>query len=75
MIDYQETIAEESDLVLDEFDYDETEEGISIDKMIFDDYQQGDYVNICFVDNNDDNVYTYKMIGEDDEKIYFEFIE
>ena len=74
MTDYQETIAEEVDLVLDELDYDETDYGISVDKMIFDDCQQGEYVNIQFVDNNDDNVYTYKMIGEDDEQIYLEFI-
>ena len=66
---------EEPELVLEEFYCDETEDGISIDKMIFNDYQKGAYVNIQFVDDNDDNVYTYKMVGEDDEKIYFEFIE
>ena len=66
---------EQPDLVLDELDYEETEDGISIDKFIFDDYQKDTYVNIKFIDNNDeDDVRSYKMVGEDDEKIYFEYI-
>ena len=65
----------EADLVLDELDYEETEDGISVDKFIFDDYQKGTYINIKFIDNNDeDDVRSYKMVGEDDEKIYFEYI-
>ena len=65
----------EADLVLDELDYEETEDGISVDKFIFDDYQKDTYVNIKFIDNNDeDDVRSYKMVGEDDERIYFEFI-
>lgn len=68
-------VAEVADLVLEEDDYDETDEGISVDKFIFDDYQKDTYVNIKFIDNNDeDDVRSYKMVGEDDEKIYFEFI-
>ena len=64
-----------ADLVLDELDYEETEDGISVDKFIFDDYQKDTYVNIKFVDNNDDDdVRSYKMVGEDDERIYFEYI-
>ena len=66
---------EQPDLVLDELDYEETKDGISVDKFIFDDYQKDTYVNIKFVDNNDeDDVRSYKMVGEDDEKIYFEYI-
>lgn len=65
----------EADLVLDELDYEETKDGISVDKFIFDDYQKDTYVNIKFIDNNDeDDVRSYKMVGEDDEKIYFEYI-
>lgn len=65
----------EADLVLDELDYEETKDGISVDKFIFDDYQKDTYVNIKFVDDNDeDDVRSYKMVGEDDEKIYFEYI-
>lgn len=65
----------EADLVLDELDYEETEDGISVDKFIFDDYQKDTYVNIKFIDNNDeDDVRSYKMVGEDDERIYFEYI-
>ena len=65
----------EADLVLDELDYEETKDGISVDKFIFDDYQKDTYVNIKFIDNNDeDDVRSYKMVGEDDERIYFEYI-
>lgn len=68
-------VTEVADLVLDELDYEETEDGISVDKFIFDDYQKDTYINIKFIDNNDeDDVRSYKMVGEDDEKIYFEFI-
>lgn len=66
---------EQPDLVLDELDYEETKDGISIDKFIFDDYQKGTYINIKFVDNNDeDDVRSYKMVGEDGERIYLEYI-
>ena len=64
----------EADLVLEEDDYDETDEGISVDKSIFDDYQEGTYVNILFPDDNDEKLFSYKMVGEDDERIYFEYI-
>lgn len=64
----------EADLVLEEDDYDETDEGISVDKSVFDDYQEGTYVNILFPDDNDKKLFSYKMVGEDDEKIYFEYI-
>ena len=68
-------VTEVADLVLDELDYEETEDGISVDKFIFDDYQKDTYVNIKFIDNNDeDDVRSYKMVGEDDERIYFEYI-
>lgn len=65
---------EQPDLVLDELDYEETRNGISVDKFIFDDYHKDTYINIKFVDDNSDEIYFYKMVGEDDEKIYFEFI-
>ena len=64
----------EADLVLDELDYEETEDGISVDKSVFDDYQEGTYVNILFPDDNDEKLFSYKMVGEDDERIYFEYI-
>lgn len=67
--------AEVVDLVLDELDYEETENGISVDKFIFDDYHKDTYINIQFVDNNDeDDIRSYKMVAEDDERIYFEYI-
>ena len=67
-------VTEVADLVLDECDYEETDEGISVDKFIFDDYHKDAYINIKFVDDNSDEIYSYKMVGEDDERIYFEFI-
>lgn len=65
---------EQPDLVLDELDYEETKDGISIDKFIFDDYQKDAYINIKFVCDNSDEIYCYKMVEEDDERIYFEYI-
>lgn len=65
---------EQPDLVLDELDYKETDEGISVDKSVFDDYQEGTYFNILFPDDNDEKLFSYKMVGEDDERIYFEYI-
>ncbi len=67
-------VAEVADLVLEEDDYDETDEGISVDKSVFDDYREGTYVNILFPDDNDEKLFSYKMVGEDDERIYFEYI-
>lgn len=67
-------IAEVADLVLEEDDYDETDEGISVDKSVFDDYREGTYINILFPDDNDEKLFSYKMVGEDDERIYFEYI-
>lgn len=65
---------EQPDLVLDELDYEETRNGISVDKFIFDDYYKDAYINVKFVDDNSDEIYCYKMISETDEKIYFEYI-
>lgn len=65
---------EQPDLVLDELDYEETRNGISVDKFIFDDYHKDAYINVKFVDDNSDEIYCYKMISETDEKIYFEYI-
>ena len=66
---------EQPDLILDELDYEETKDGISVDKFIFDDYHKDAYINVKFLDDNDeDDVRSYKMVGEDDEKIYFEYI-
>ena len=65
---------EQPDFVLDELDYEETRNGISVDKFIFDDYHKDAYINVKFVDDNSDEIYCYKMVSETDEKIYFEYI-
>ena len=64
------------DLVLDEGDYecDEHLGKIRIDKQVFDDFVKHSYIKIKFVNDNDDNVYTYVMDSEDDEFITCEFI-
>ena len=65
---------EQPDLVLEEDDYDETRDGISIDKMIFDNYRKDYYINIKFADDNNDDIYCFKMVGEDYQRIYLEYI-
>lgn len=65
---------EQPDRVLDELDYEETRNGISVDKFIFDDYYKDAYINVKFVDDNSDEIYCYKMVSETNEKIYFEYI-
>ena len=65
---------EQPDLVLEEDDYDETRDGISIDKMIFANYRKDYYLNIKFADDNNDDIYCFKMVGEDYQRIYLEYI-
>ena len=47
---------------------------VLVDKSIFDDYMENAYINIQFVDDNDDKVLQYKMISEDDQYIRMEYI-
>lgn len=64
------------DLVLDEGDYkcDEHLGKIWIDKQVFDDFVKHSYIKIKFVNDNDDNVYTYVMVDELKDFIVCEFI-
>lgn len=69
---------EEADLVLDSeelLDFNMRTGNIKVDKDIFDDFVPNTYVNIQFVDDNsEDRIAQYKMISEDDEGIYMEYI-
>lgn len=64
------------DLVLDEGDYkcDEHLGKIWIDKQVFDDFVKHSYIKIKFVNDNDNNVYTYVMVDELKDFIICEFI-
>ena len=48
---------------------------IKIDKQIYDDYVKNALINICFLDEEDEPVMQYKMIAEDDDWIYCEYIK
>ena len=66
------------DLVLDSeelLDFDMRTGNIKVDIGIFDDFVAGTYVNIQFVDdNNEGRIAQYKMISEDDDGIIMEYI-
>lgn len=63
------------DLVLEEDDFTKDDLGnIKIDKSVFDDFVKGTYVRIQFVDDNEESIYEYKMIDEDENSITCEFI-
>lgn len=68
----------EPDLILeieDLLEYNEKNNRIKVDKNIFDDYIQDAYINIQFINNDEDNkILKYKMISEDDEGIYMEIL-
>lgn len=56
-------------------DFDIKTGNIKVDKSIFDCYEENTYVNIHFVENNDEHRVTqYKMIAEDDKGIIMEYI-
>lgn len=59
----------------DLIDYDRTTGNIKVDKDIFDDYVENSYIVIQFVEDDNDFVYTYRMVMEDDEGIYMELME
>lgn len=59
----------------DLIDYDRTMGNIAVDKSIFDDFVENSYINIRFVEDDYNIVYTYKMIAEDEEAIYMELMD
>lgn len=66
-----------ADLILDHdaYELDLKIGNIKVDKTIFDDFVSNTYINISFVDDNvDGRVAQYKMISEDDENIFMEYM-
>lgn len=66
-----------ADLILDydAYELDIKTGNIKVDKNIFDDFVPNTYINISFVDDNvDGRVSQYKMISEDDEGIFMEYM-
>lgn len=59
----------------DLIDYDRTMGNIVVDKGIFDDFVENSCIDIRFVDDEYNLVYTYIMVKEDDEGIYMELME
>lgn len=67
---------EDFDICLEEDDYelDENDGTLKIDKQVFDDFQKGTYINIKCLEDNGERVNSYKMISEDEDFIYCEYI-
>ena len=66
-----------ADLILDfdAYELDMRTGNIEVYKDIFDDFVPNRYINISFVDDNvDGRIAQYKMISEDDERIYMEYM-
>lgn len=47
---------------------------IKVDKQIFDDFVPNSYINIIFIDVDDDEVMAFTMVAEDDEGIFMEYL-
>ena len=73
-----EDFDEEIDFTLDTeelLEFDMKTGNIKVDKELFDDFVQDTYVNIHFTDDKRPNrIAQYKMISEDDEGIFMEYI-
>lgn len=68
---------ETADLILDydAYELDLKTGNIKVDKTIFDYFVPNTYINISFVDDNvEGRIAQYKMISEDDENIFMEYI-
>jgi len=73
--DYEEYEDEDIMEIRDEdWEYNDADGTIAIYKKVFDGYEKGKHVNICCVDEENKPIYEYAMVGEDDKKIYYEFI-
>ena len=68
MVEDDYDIALESDC----YEMDQSKGTLKIDKQIFDDFVQDSIIKILFTDE-DDALFEYKMISEDDEYIYLEY--
>lgn len=48
---------------------------IKVDKQIFDDFVPNSYINIQFVEDEDEGVWQFSMVAEDDEGIFMEYLD
>ena len=48
---------------------------IKVDKQIFDDFVPNTYINIQFVEDEDDGIWQFSMVAEDDEGIFMEYLD
>ena len=67
---------ENADIVLEEDDYQLDKNGnLRIDKSVFDDFVEDDYIDIKFLDEEDEPIRSYIMKNEDDNWIFCEYFE
>ena len=66
-----------ADLILEEDDYtlDMRTGKLQIDKQVFDSFKKDHYIDIKFLDENNEPINRYVMVDEDDEWIYCDFLE
>jgi hypothetical protein len=67
----------EADIILeiaDLLDYNKYNHDIEVDKRIFDAFEENKLIYIHFVEDRADIVREYKMVFEDDEAIFMEYM-
>ena len=66
----------EAVLVLEPEDiiFDEKTGDISVPIDIFDNYEEGAYLNIMFTDEASDIIHQYKIVGKTDDYVHLEYI-
>lgn len=48
---------------------------IKVDKQIFDDFVPNSYINIQFVEDEDEGIWQFSMVAEDDDGIFMEYLD
>lgn len=48
---------------------------IKVDKQIFDDFVPNTYINIQFVEDENEDIWQFSMVAEDEEGIFMEFLD
>lgn len=69
---------EQTDLVLEReelLECDIKTGNIKVDKQIFDDFVPNTYINIQFVEDEDEGIWQFSMVAEDDEGIFMEYLD
>ena len=69
---------EQTDLVLEReelLECDIKTGNIKVDKQIFDAFVPNTYINIQFVEDEDEGIWQFSMVAEDDEGIFMEYLD